>query len=251
MRNVTPDSGKLQPLPETLKKKNPAEQFIFQRRTPATAEPSGLVKSSSLYAELGLTDSGTESEEEVSPEMNAQGQEEGHGRTNPGDAGVSQTPSSHVVHAIPNLDHMDLGIVETSSQPNTEQMDDEFTATTYLKVQENLKLSTEDQFLVEKSHEDEPEKTNTEAETIGQLEQNIADLVDANQALEERLDMQGNMIHQLETQDMSRLIREQTHAMRAPLRSRFKDLPTSNMKEILLQRMLEENYDKGHEDHKM
>ncbi|GJR79600.1 reverse transcriptase domain-containing protein [Tanacetum coccineum] len=106
-----PDSGKLQPLPEvqgkgkekvgeeqaaqvllnlqTPKKKNPAEQFIFQRRTPATAEPSGLVESSSLYAELGLTDSGTESDEEVSPEMNAQGQEEGQGGTNPGDAGVS------------------------------------------------------------------------------------------------------------------------------------------------------------------
>ncbi|GJV14694.1 hypothetical protein Tco_1360017 [Tanacetum coccineum] len=127
-----PDSGKLQPLPEvqgkgkekvgeeqaaqvllnlqTPKKKNPAEQFIFQRRTPATAEPSGLVESSSLYAELGLTDSGTESDEEVSPEMNAQGQEEGQGGTNPGDAGVSQTPSSHVVHAGPNLDHMGLRI---------------------------------------------------------------------------------------------------------------------------------------------
>ncbi|GJT88800.1 hypothetical protein Tco_1070517 [Tanacetum coccineum] len=39
--------------------------------------------------------------------------------------------------------------------------------------------------------------------------------------------------------------------MRAPLRARFKDLPTSDMKEILLQRMLEENYDKGHEDHQM
>ncbi|GKD15453.1 hypothetical protein Tco_1199860, partial [Tanacetum coccineum] len=32
---------------------------------------------------------------------------------------------------------------------------------------------------------------------------------------------------------------------------RFKYLPTSDMKEILLQRMLEENYDKGHEDHRM
>ncbi|GJS98685.1 hypothetical protein Tco_0819855 [Tanacetum coccineum] len=85
------------------------------------------------------------------------------------------------------------------------------------------------------------------------------------------------MIHQLETQDLSRLIEEQTvefidsqeiyqkikesvkevvtasvqHAMRAPLRACFKDLPTSDMKEILLQRMLEENYDKGYEDHKM
>ncbi|GKF92204.1 hypothetical protein Tco_0278923, partial [Tanacetum coccineum] len=135
-------------------------------------------------------------------------------------------------------------------------------------------LSFTDQFLVEKSQEDEPEKTNTDAEvqsmvtvpihqdtlsvllittpviditdpqsdsttvptsmpttitttvtetttttttvlppppqpqqdvstsiliqTIGQLEQNIANLVEANQALEERLDKQGNIIHQLE-----------------------------------------------------
>ncbi|GJS50751.1 hypothetical protein Tco_0624113 [Tanacetum coccineum] len=41
------------------------------------------------------------------------------------------------------------------------------------------------------------------------------------------------------------------YAMRASLRARFKDLPTSDMKEILLQRMLEENYDKGYEDHRM
>ncbi|GKB47920.1 hypothetical protein Tco_0898673, partial [Tanacetum coccineum] len=33
----------------------------------------------------------TESDEEVSPKMNAQGQEEGHDGTNPGDVGVSQT----------------------------------------------------------------------------------------------------------------------------------------------------------------
>ncbi|GJZ87634.1 hypothetical protein Tco_0659244 [Tanacetum coccineum] len=304
-----PKPGKLQTLPEvqgkgkekvgeeqpaqvllnlqTLKKKNPAEQFIFQRCTPATAEPFGLVETSSLYAKLG------------------------QGGTNPGDAGVSQTPSSHVLHAGPNLDHMDLGIDEASSQPNTEQMDEEFAATAYPKVQENLKLPTEgdvrledpasldatlsslqnldkeisftNQFLAEKSQEDEPEKTNTEVEVqslvtvtihqdtssvplmttlvidltvsqpasttvqaslptstattsiattttlsppspqpqqgisnsiiiqrIGELERFIADQVDANQALEERLDKQGNRIHQLETQDLSRMIKEQT-----------------------------------------
>ncbi|GKC95575.1 hypothetical protein Tco_1161017 [Tanacetum coccineum] len=112
---------------------------------------------------------------------------------------------------------------------------------------------------------------------IGELERHMADLVEENQALEERLDKQGHRMHQLETKDLSGMIREQTvefidsleidqkiedtvkevvtasvqHAMRAPLRTRFKDLPTSDMKEILLQRMLEENYDKGHEDHKM
>ncbi|GKD46375.1 hypothetical protein Tco_1271020, partial [Tanacetum coccineum] len=110
-------------------------------------------------------------------------------------------------------------------------------------------------------------------QTIGQLKQNIADLVDANQALEERLDKQGNMIHQLEPQDLSRLIREQIvefidsheidqkieesvkevvtasfqHAMRAPLHARFKDLPTSDMKEILLQRIEQFDADKAEE----
>ncbi|GKA31460.1 E-beta-farnesene synthase, partial [Tanacetum coccineum] len=364
-----PDTGKIQPLPEvegkgkekvgeeqaaqvllnlqTPKKKNPAEQFIFQRRTPAITEPSGLVESSSLYAKLGLTDSGTDSDEEVSPDMNAQGQEEGQGGTNPGDAGVSQTPSSHVVYAGPNLDHMDLGIAEASSQPNTEQMDDEFTSTAYPKIQENLKLPTEgdvrleepassagtlssmknldkefsftDQFLVEKSQEDEPEKTNTEAEvqsmvtvpihqdtsSVPLMTTPVIDITDPQSDSttipasmptttatvtktttttvpplppQPQQGTEGNNdLHQFETLPVSRLIREQTvefidsqeidrkieesvkevvpasvqHAMRAPLHTRFKDIPTSDMKEILLQRMLEENYDKGHEDHKM
>ncbi|GJR06917.1 hypothetical protein Tco_0529901 [Tanacetum coccineum] len=178
-----PDSRKLQPLPEVQGKgkekvgEEQVAQVLLNLQTPKKKNP----------AELGM-----ESDEEVSPEMNAQGQEEGQGAL-------------------------------ASSQPNTEQMDDEFTATAYPKTRK------------------------------------------------------GNRIHQLETQDVSRLIKEQIvefidsqeidqkikesvkevvtasvqHAMRAPLRARFKDLPTSDMKEILLQRMLEENYDKGHEDHKM
>ncbi|GJU71398.1 hypothetical protein Tco_1262803 [Tanacetum coccineum] len=112
---------------------------------------------------------------------------------------------------------------------------------------------------------------------MGELEQHIADRVEENQALESRLDSQGSRIHKLETRDWTNMIREQTvkfiesyeidrkieesvkevvsssvkHAMRAPLRARFKDLPTPDMKEILLQRMLEENYDKGHADHRV
>ncbi|GKC75469.1 hypothetical protein Tco_1126243, partial [Tanacetum coccineum] len=58
---------------------------------------------------------------------------------------------------------------------------------------------------------------------MGELEEFISTLVEENQALESR----------------------------APLHARFKDLPTSDMKEILLQRMLEENYDKGHANHQI
>ncbi|GJR34186.1 retrovirus-related pol polyprotein from transposon TNT 1-94 [Tanacetum coccineum] len=208
-----PESGKFQPLPEvqgkgkekvsdeqvaldlltlqTPKKKSPADQFIFQRRTSTPTESSGHDESSSLYVELGLTDSESESDEEVLG-IDVGVQDEGQAGPNPGDAAASQPPSSHVVHAGPNLEHMDLEASDTSIQPNPEQMDEEFTTTAYLNVQENLKLPTEgevrleepvsfagtlsslqnldkelsfaDQFLVEKSQEDEPDKTNIESE---------------------------------------------------------------------------------------
>ncbi|GKB74620.1 hypothetical protein Tco_0936032, partial [Tanacetum coccineum] len=112
---------------------------------------------------------------------------------------------------------------------------------------------------------------------MGKLEEFIANLVEENQALETRLDKQGSRINKLESVDVSKMIREQMvefidsqeinrkinesvkevvslsvkQAMRAPLRACFKDLPTSDMKEILLQRMMEENYDKGHAEHRV
>ncbi|GJT53066.1 hypothetical protein Tco_0988120, partial [Tanacetum coccineum] len=178
-------------------------------------------------------------------------QDEGQARSNPGDAVVSHHQSNHVVHAGPNREHMDFEVTDTSIQQNPEQIDEEFTTTAYPNVQENLKLPTEDQvrleepassaktlsslqnldkelsfadqFLVEKSQEDKPEKTNTESEVqsmvmvpihqdtssvplmttpvidltvsqpvsttrISELEQHMADLLQDNLALEERLD---------------------------------------------------------------
>ncbi|GJX89011.1 monodehydroascorbate reductase [Tanacetum coccineum] len=220
-----PESGKFQPLPEvqgkgkekvsdeqvaldlltlqTPKKKSPADQFIFQRRTSTPTESSGHDESSSLYVELRLTDSETDSDEEVPvivARVQDEGQagpnpgehDEGQAGPNPGDAAASQPPSSHVVHAGPDLEHMNLEASDTSIQPNPKQMDEEFTTTAYPNVQENLKLLTKsevrleepassagtlsslqnldnelsfaDQFLVEKSQEDKPEKTNIESE---------------------------------------------------------------------------------------
>ncbi|GKG37174.1 hypothetical protein Tco_0447347, partial [Tanacetum coccineum] len=104
---------------QTLKKKSPAEQYIFQRRSFAPTKPLGHDESSSLYAKLGLTDSEAESDEEV-PGTDAGDQDEGRARpnlgiqdegqagSNPGDAVASQPQSSHVVHAGPNREHMDL-----------------------------------------------------------------------------------------------------------------------------------------------
>ncbi|GJU17413.1 hypothetical protein Tco_1145379, partial [Tanacetum coccineum] len=164
---------------------------------------------------LALTDSETKSDEEA-PEIHAgdedegqtgpnpgkqdEGQagpnpveqDEGHAGSNPVNAAESQPQSSHVVHAGPNLEHMDSEDTDVSTHQNPDQMDEEFTTTAYPNVQENLKLPTEDQvileepasstgtlsslqnldkklsftnqFFIKKPHEEEPEKTNTESE---------------------------------------------------------------------------------------
>ncbi|GJX87356.1 hypothetical protein Tco_0339370 [Tanacetum coccineum] len=153
-----------------------------------TTEPSGNAESPSLDAKLALVDSETESDEVVTPinkekdtsnreltEINTgvqdEGQagsnpgkqDEGQARSNPGNAVEFQPQPSHVVHAGPNLEPMDLAVSDAFTQQNPEQMDEEFTTTAYPNVQENLKLSTEDQVIL-KEPEEEPEKTNVESE---------------------------------------------------------------------------------------
>ncbi|GKA19955.1 hypothetical protein Tco_0699870 [Tanacetum coccineum] len=114
-----PEFGKFQPLPE--------------RRTPAPTEPSGHEESSSLYAELELTD-----------RPNPGKQVEGQAGSNPGDAADSQPQPSHVVHAGPNLEHMDFEAINASTQQNPEQMDEGFITTAY----PNLKLTVEEQVIL-------------------------------------------------------------------------------------------------------
>nr|GEX00748.1 hypothetical protein [Tanacetum cinerariifolium] len=137
-----PDSGRFQLLPE--------------RRTPMLAEASGPTESPSLDAELALTDSETESDDKGEAGPNPSIQDEGEARSNPGDAAGSQPQLSHVVHAGPNLEPMDLEATDASPLQNPEQLDEEFTTTA-------TQIFT-DQFFVEKQHEEEPGKTNAEAE---------------------------------------------------------------------------------------
>ncbi|GJZ94069.1 hypothetical protein Tco_0666272 [Tanacetum coccineum] len=370
-----PESGKFQPLlevPEKGKEKVGEEQAT-QRRTPAPTEPSGHEDSSSLYAKLGLSDSEMESDEEVPPVVksgpqdegqagpNPGIQDEGQAGPNPGDDTESQPQSTPVVHIGPNLEHTDVEATEASNQPLPEHMDEGFIATAYPKVQENLKLTVEeqeipeepasstgtlsslqhlakdfsfgDQFFNDKSSEVDNEKTtaDTEAESmvsvtihqdtsaippmtspvidlasrpdspnvhrplpttataiattittittlplppqpqqgsldstliqrIGELEQHIVDLVDANQALEGRLDKHGSRLYKLENQDIPNQVRKAVDeivtdavdwAIQAPLRERFRDLPEADMKEILHHRMWESRSYQAHEDHKM
>ncbi|GKD77436.1 hypothetical protein Tco_1340057 [Tanacetum coccineum] len=106
---------------QTPKKKSHVDQYIFQRRTSTQTELSGHDESSSLYAELGLTDSEMESDEEVLLVIQSGAQDEGQARpnpgihdegqtgSNPGDAIVSQHQSSHVENLkLPTEDQVRL-----------------------------------------------------------------------------------------------------------------------------------------------
>ncbi|GKB32019.1 hypothetical protein Tco_0871420 [Tanacetum coccineum] len=186
------------PTLQTPKKKSPTEQYIFQRRSSAPTENSGRDESSSLYAELGLTDTETESDEEV-PGIDVGDQDEGQAGPNPGIQDKGQAGSNPGDAAVPQQ-------TDASIQQNPEQMDEEFTTTAYPNVQENLKLPTKDQvrleepassartlssilnldkelsfadqFLVEKSQEDELEKTNTKLEVSKAVDEIVTDAVD-------------------------------------------------------------------------
>ncbi|GJY77778.1 hypothetical protein Tco_0483579 [Tanacetum coccineum] len=140
------DTGKFQPHPEVEgkgKEKVGAEQAA-QRRTSAPTEPSGHDEPSSLYVELGLTESDTESDEEMPPVVKSGDQDEGQAGPDPGiqdkgqaepnpdDVAESQPLSTPGVHAGPNLEHTDAEATDATSQPQPGQMDEEFTATAYL-----------------------------------------------------------------------------------------------------------------------
>ncbi|GJV52393.1 hypothetical protein Tco_1448134 [Tanacetum coccineum] len=81
---------------------------------------------------------------------------------------------------------------------------------------------------------------------LGELKQHIADLVDMNQALEERLDKHGSRLYRLENQDipnqvskvMDEIVTDAVDwAMHTPIRECFRDLPEADMKEILHNRI--------------
>ncbi|GJV38639.1 hypothetical protein Tco_1411116 [Tanacetum coccineum] len=108
---------------------------------------SGHAESPSLDAKLDLTDSETESDEEA-PEIHAEDHDEGQARANPGEQDKGQAGPNPVKH-----DEGQAGsnpeATDALTQQNPEQMDEEFTITAYPNVQENLKLPTEDQVIIE------------------------------------------------------------------------------------------------------
>ncbi|GJU67787.1 hypothetical protein Tco_1254046 [Tanacetum coccineum] len=303
------DTGKFQPLPEV-----PGKGKEKVDDTESDEEMPSVVRSGAQDEGQAGSDPGTLDEGQAGP--------------NPDDVAESLPLPTPSVLAGPNLEHSDVEITDRSNQPQPEHMDEGFTAAAYPDVQENLKLTVDeqvipeepvsstgtylslqhlakdfsfgDQFLNDKPSEADNEKTtaDTEAESmvsvtiqqdtsiIPPMTSPVIDLVprpdspnwlfslphhhhnhncstnnnNNNSSTTTSTSTREQTVEFIESQEIDRKIDELVkevvissvkHAMRAPLRARFKDLPTSDMKEILLQRMLEENYDKGHADHRV
>nr|GEV08106.1 copia protein [Tanacetum cinerariifolium] len=185
-----PESGKYQPIPEVPRKgkakvteekvahdllslqkpkrKIHMDQYILQRRV---SKPTGSSDhDDSPYAVLGQSDSEVESEMVVleadegcqsKAGSNPDEISEGQAGPDPGNVEVDvHSIPSHMVYAGSDREHMDLDVADVSPQPSTEQLDEGFSAAAYPKVQENLKLTVEEQVLLE-----EPANADKNAET--------------------------------------------------------------------------------------
>ncbi|GKD17409.1 retrovirus-related pol polyprotein from transposon TNT 1-94, partial [Tanacetum coccineum] len=181
------------------------------------------VESPFMDAELNLTNIETESDEEAS-KINARNQEEGQAGPNPGVQDEGQ--------AGPNP-----GIAAESQLQSS-----------YV---ENLKLPTEDQ-------EEEPGKTNAKAKVQSMVSVPIhqdTSLVPLMTILViDLMTMQFDSplptsiaTTSIVSQAVDEIVTDAVDwAMQAPLRVRFRDLPTIDMKEILQQRMFEDDSYKAH-----
>ncbi|GJU51337.1 hypothetical protein Tco_1220892, partial [Tanacetum coccineum] len=238
------NTGKFQPLPEVEgkgKEKVGAEQAT---QVLLNLQPSGHDESSSLYVELGLTESDTELDEEMPLVVKSGDQDEsqagpdpgiqdkGQAEPNPDDVAESRRLNQCCLTDSPNV-HRPLPTTATATA----------TTITTLLLPPQPQQGSSDPTL-----------------HIGELEQHIADLVDANQALEEKLDKRGSRLYRLENQDIPNQVRQAMDeivtdavdwAMQALLRERFKDQPEADMKEILHNRIWESKSYQTRKDHMM
>ncbi|GJZ95591.1 hypothetical protein Tco_0667925 [Tanacetum coccineum] len=255
----------------TPKKKSPADQFIFQRRTPVPTKLLGHEESSSLYAELGLTDSETESNDDVSSKINPEAQDKGQAGPNPGslsflqhltkdfsfgdqffndkpsevenDKTIAETDVESMVSvtihqdtsAIPLMTSLVIDLISRPDSPNEHRPLPAIATTTETTTKSITTLPLPPQ----------PQQSTTDSiliKRIGELEQHMVDLIQYNLALEERMDKHGSRLYKLENLDIphqvSKVVDEIVTdaidwAIQAPLRDRFRDLLEADMYEAL------------------
>ncbi|GJU31873.1 hypothetical protein Tco_1175462 [Tanacetum coccineum] len=216
---------------QTPKKKSPAEQYIFQRRTSAPTEPSGHDESSSLYA-------GTMFSRHFGDQFFNDKPSKAANEKTTADTEAELMVSVTVHQDISGIPPMTSPVIDLMSRPDSPNVHRPLSTTT-------TATATTITILITIPLLPQPQQGSSDSiliNRLGELEQHIADLVDANQALGERLDKHGSRLYRLENQDIPNQVSKAVDeivtdaidwAMQAPLRKCFRDLPEANIKEIL------------------
>nr|GEU31978.1 copia protein [Tanacetum cinerariifolium] len=279
-----PESGKYQPLPEVSrkgkakvtkeqvahdllslqkpKKKSHADQYIFQRCSSTPTGSSGHDESS--YAELGKSDSEEESRKVVLG-ADGGGQDEGQAGSNPKEQseGLDQTlepvSSSRTLSSLQHLSKdISFGDLFFSDKP-PEADNDKATAETKVESMVSVTIK-EDMSLIPPMTSLIIDLTSIpeSPKRIDKLEHIMANLIQENKGLEERLDKHRARLYTLNQLDIPHQVSKAVSevvtkavdwALQAPLRNRFRDLLEADMKEILHQRMWETESYKSHKDY--
>nr|GEZ84300.1 hypothetical protein [Tanacetum cinerariifolium] len=155
-----------------------------------------------------------------------------------------------IQQALSSISLMALPIIDLTSRPESP------------KEHQQLKATTTDTTTTTTLPPPQaPQQSTTEAmmvKRIGELEHIMADLIQVNKNMKERLNKHGARLYTLEQLDIpqqvsivvSEVVTDAVDwAMQAPLHNRFRDLPEADMKQIIHQRMWESDSYKSHEDH--
>nr|GEZ14680.1 uncharacterized mitochondrial protein AtMg00810-like [Tanacetum cinerariifolium] len=217
------------------KKKSPVDQYIFQRRV---FEPSGSSRhDESLYVVLGQSNDKEESEKVVLG-ANEGGQDEGQAGPDPDTQAEGQTGSDTGAQDE-DREHMDLNVADVSPQSSTEQLD-EGTLSSLQHLSKDISfgdlffsdqpsdadknIETKVESMSPKVHQ-QFKATTTDTTTttttlpppqaqqqsiveammmkrIDELEHIIANLIQVNKDMEERLDKHGVHLYTLEQLDI-------------------------------------------------
>ncbi|GJZ47872.1 hypothetical protein Tco_0601704 [Tanacetum coccineum] len=216
------------------------KEMLWNGHNSAPTEPSGHDESSSLYAELGMTDSETESDEEV-PGTDAGDQDEGQAGTNPVYKIEGHIGSNPVMMQCLNLNPVMLFMMDQTENlklPTKDQVRLEEPASSAVTLSFSTKLTgtqlrrsvflwrisqpvstmvqaplptstatvtaitTTTSLLPPPTQPQQGSSDSILIQRIGELEQHMVDLLQDNLALEERLDKHGSRLYKLENLDI-------------------------------------------------
>nr|GEX83033.1 hypothetical protein [Tanacetum cinerariifolium] len=189
---------------QTPKKKSPADQYIFQRRTSTPTRSSGHDESSSLYVELGLMDSEVESDEDVLRiDAGMKGSLQRLTRSEKpseadNDKETAETEAESMVSVTIQQDTssippMTTPIIDLTSRPESP------------KVHQLLKATATETTTTIHPLPSQPQQSTTDSmlmKHIGELKHVMANLIQDNKQFEQRLDSHGARLYTLENLDI-------------------------------------------------